>query len=51
MTADYRDSVTARALRKSGEVFAGLYIFQASTNGLLATPDIMNRPVAPAETK
>jgi hypothetical protein len=45
MTADYRDSVTARALRKSGEVVAGLYIFQASTNGLLATPDIMNRSI------
>ena len=45
MTADYRDSVTARALRKSGEVVAGLYLFQASTNGLLATPDIMNRSI------
>jgi hypothetical protein len=45
MTADYRDSVTVRAFRKSGEVIPGLFIHQASTNGLLSTKDFMNRSV------
>ncbi len=45
MTADYRDSVTVRAFRKAGEVVPGLFIHQASTNGLLSTKDFMNRAI------
>ena len=45
LTADHRDLITARGFRKAGEVAAGLFIHQASTNGMLATRDFMNRAV------
>jgi hypothetical protein len=45
LTADHRDLITVRAFRKAGEVAPGLFIHQASTNGLLGTRDFMNRSV------
>jgi hypothetical protein len=45
MTSDHHESVRVRGFRRSADVVAGMYVFQVSTNGLLATRDIMNRSV------
>jgi hypothetical protein len=43
MTADGNDIVPIRGFRKQGDVLAGNYIFQASSNGAKGTRDISNR--------